>query len=238
MSAHDDAPDSTGAARATPPGPDAVRSSLYTIDGNDPVSRLVDRADLTPADVSEISQVMQAFGKLREAEQKLSDASLRYMKLGRSDMRALHFIIVSRNMGELATPSGIAHHLGISTASTTKLLDRLESAGHIERQRHPHDRRALAIVVTPDTETAAMRSMGTQQARRVRAAARLTPQERRTVIRFLEDMAGELDLRHAPWAAEGQAAGDPAASSATVADPSTTGPSATGPATGRPAGHA
>jgi DNA-binding MarR family transcriptional regulator len=93
----------------------------------------------------------------------------------------------------IATPGAIAAHLHISTASTTKLLDRLERAGHISRRAHPSDRRALAIEITPETHEAAMRTVCRQQAKRFLAAARLTPAERETVMRFLEDMASEIE---------------------------------------------
>src|SRR5690606_22530967 len=91
-----------------------------------------------------------------------------------------------------ATAGGIATHLGISSASTTKLLDRLEEAGHVARSPHPSDRRALSITIAPATRQAAMTTVGRQHARRFLAAARLSAAEREAVIRFLTDMAAEL----------------------------------------------
>lgn len=129
-----------------------VSAGIYDLDANDPHQELVDRSDLSEADIQQISDVMAALGRLREAEQRLSDASLRYMKLNQSDMRALHYLIVCANHGVIATPGAIASRLNISTASTTKLLDRLERAGHVTRRAHPpSDRRALAIAITPET---------------------------------------------------------------------------------------
>jgi len=147
--------------------------------------------------------VMAALGRLREAEDRLSEASLRYMRLNRTDMRALHFLIVAMHSKTIVTPGALAAHLRISTASTTKLLDRLERGGHISRSAHPTDRRALAIAITPETHEAAMQTVGKQQARRFYAAARLTTQEREVVARFLSDMAGELDITGESWATEG-----------------------------------
>ena len=175
-------------------------SSMYHLDSSDPRSELIDRSGFNPADITEISEIMSALGRLRDAEQQLSEASLRYMRLGRTDMQALHFLIVAENTGVIATPSAIAAHLKISSASTTKLLDRLERAGHISRAAHPSDRRALAISITSETREAAMQSVGRQQAKRFHAAARLTSAERRTVIRFLDDMTSEITLRDEGWA--------------------------------------
>ncbi|BCW57044.1 DNA-binding MarR family transcriptional regulator [Paenarthrobacter nicotinovorans] len=176
-----------------------VSSGIYHLDANDPHGELVDRSGLSDQDVQQISDLMAALGRLRDAEQRLTDASLRYMKLNQSDMRALHYLIVCANHGVIATPGAIASRLNISTASTTKLLDRLERAGHVTRRAHPSDRRALAIAITPETHEAAMRTVGRQQAKRFLAAARLTPDERRTVMRFLDDMAQEIEVSEEAW---------------------------------------
>lgn len=180
---------------------DTVATRLYDVDTNDPASALVDRSTTTPEERQEIHAVMQALARFRTAEKALSEASQRYMKLGPTDMRALHYLIVSRNTNAVATPSAIAAHLGISTASTTKLLDRLEAGGHIVRSPHPTDRRALAITITQETHDAAMATIGHAQAQRFNAAARLSPEERRTVIRFLDDMGAELGGAAERWGA-------------------------------------
>jgi len=180
-------------------GSASVSSSLYDMDSNDPESSLIDRSHVSPEVMQEITELMEALGRLRDAEQQLSEASQRYMKLGRSDMRALHFLIVAHHTKSVITPSAIAAHLGISSASTTKLLDRLESGGHIVRARHPNDRRALAISITDETKEAAMQTVGRLQAKRFHAAARLTSEERAVVVRFLDDMTDQIRLRNEAW---------------------------------------
>ncbi|SDB90117.1 DNA-binding transcriptional regulator, MarR family [Raineyella antarctica] len=166
--------------------------SVYDVAANDPSGRLVDRGAVSPADLTQISELMQAMGALRDVEDRLNEASQAYMKLGRTDMRALHFLIVSENRGQIVTGAAIAAHLHITSASTTKLLDRLERAGHITRSPHPSDRRASAIRITEQTRQVATDTVGVYQSRRFHAAARLTPQEREVVIRFLRDTAREL----------------------------------------------
>ncbi|MGO2746756.1 MarR family winged helix-turn-helix transcriptional regulator [Microbacterium sp.] len=183
-----------------PPRPFAPGTGIYELDVNDPTGELVDRSAVSSSEMQEINALMRALGGLRDAEQKLSEASLRYMKLNHTDMRALHFLIVCENSGSIATPGAIASHLDISTASTTKLLDRLERGDHITRSPHPSDRRALAIAITPSTRKSAIDTVGRQHARRFIAAARLTPAERETVTRFLTDMKNEIALGDEPWA--------------------------------------
>lgn len=185
------------------PGPDGLsHSAIYDVDASDPRSSLIDRTGIEPEDLRQISVLMGAIAELREAEERLSVASRRYMQLNDTDMRALHYLIVCANRDVIATPSGIAQHLGISTAATTKLLDRLEKGGHIHRAPHPTDRRALTITISKETRHAAMETVGRQQSKRFYAAARLTHAERDVVIRFLSDMTNEIALRGEAWAAD------------------------------------
>lgn len=184
----------------TPDG--LTHSAIYDVDASDPRSTLVDRQGVPPEELRQIARLMESLANLREAEQKLSQASRRYMRLNETDMRALHYLIVCANRQLVATPGGIAHHLGVSTAATTKLLDRLEKGGHITRAPHPTDRRALHIAITPETRLAAMETVGRQQAKRFYSAARLSPAEREVVIRFLADMTEEITLRDEPWLQE------------------------------------
>lgn len=179
---------------------DSISRHLYEVDSSDPHSQLVDRSEIAPEHVAQIGRLMKSLSVLREAEEALSSASQKYMKLSQQDMRALHFLIVAKNRHETVTPGMLAAHLSISAASTTKLLNRLEKGGHIVRRVHETDRRAFAIEITPETETSAMQTVGQQQARRFYAAARLTSDEREVVIRFLDDMAQEIAITNAAWA--------------------------------------
>ncbi len=116
----------------------------------------------------------------------MSEASQRYMKLGETDMRALRLLIAAQRQGVVVTPGSIAEHLAISTASTTKLLDRLERGGHIRRLPHPTDRRSLTIEITDDTRVAARETVGRAHARRFDVVAALSPEERAVVADFFD----------------------------------------------------
>lgn len=168
----------------------------------DPAGRLVHTSGLPDAEVGQVVRVMDALFRWREAEQRSSRASRAYMQLGETDMKALRFVIVRTEQGHHVTAREIADHLGISSASTTKLLDRLEAGGHIRRTPHPTDRRAIAVVVSPETRRAAERTVGREHARRFQVAAALTPDERETVIRFLDALSATTasDQESAPEA--------------------------------------
>lgn len=151
--------------------------------------RMVDLGGIDEAELGQIIRVMDAMFRWREAESRVSAASRGYMKLGETDMKALRLIIVLADQGKQVTASDIAQHLGISSAATTKLLDRLENANHIVRERHASDRRAIAVVVTPETRSAAERTVGREHARRFKLVASLPQEDREAVIRFLDAMS-------------------------------------------------
>jgi DNA-binding MarR family transcriptional regulator len=155
----------------------------------DPHQVLIPRDGMETAELEGIMEVLAAVRRWREAEQSMNEQSRSDMKLGDNDMKAMRFIIVSTNQGTVVTPGMIAEHLGISTASTTKLLDRLADAGHITRSAHPSDRRAVVITVNPLAHAEVQETIGRLHAKRFQVAARLAPHEREVVIRFLDELA-------------------------------------------------
>lgn len=170
----------------------------------DPDQQLVDYSTMSEAEIAQVMRVLVGIREWREAEQRISLQSRNNMRLNETDMKALRFLVVSKNQGIIVTPGALAAFLKISSASTTKLLDRLARAGHIDRSPHPTDRRALMITITQRTHEQVRDTVGRTHARRFDAAKRLTPQEREVVIRFLHDLSGtssvpdgEIDYEHA-----------------------------------------
>ena len=159
----------------------------------DPASQLVNRENLSEHDVDEIVEMMAALSAWHRAAERMSLASRRYMRLNANDMRAVRFLIAAENAGEPATARALAEHLGISSAATTKLLDRLEEGGHVLRLPYPGDRRALALRVSAETRLAAREGVGRVHARRFAAAARLSPSDRAVVTGFLKALAATED---------------------------------------------
>ena len=68
-----------------------------------------------------------------------------------TDMTALNLI-----MTDPMTPGTLAKALNLSASATTSVLDRLEKAGHVTRERDPDDRRRVELqVLDRATELAA-----------------------------------------------------------------------------------
>ncbi|WP_175988953.1 MarR family winged helix-turn-helix transcriptional regulator [Microbacterium tenebrionis] len=149
-------------------------------------SDLAHRSDLTAQEIEQCYRVLEALREWQVASRALAEASKRYMKLNESDMRAIRMIIRATESGEIVTPKDVAHEVGISSASTTKLVDRLVAGGHLVRVPHPHDRRTTCLEVTESTRLSAHETIGRQHARRFSAAASLSADDREAVIRFLE----------------------------------------------------
>jgi DNA-binding MarR family transcriptional regulator len=81
---------------------------------------------------------------LAAAMEQLDEVAARIYGLNRTDMRALE--IVSR-LGAL-TPTELARKLGFTTGGVTTVIDRLENAGYVRRQKDRSDRRRLMVEVT------------------------------------------------------------------------------------------
>lgn len=158
-----------------------------------PESDLIDRSDLSDQDVDQCFRLLEALREWQAASRALSEASKRYMKLNESDMRAIRMIIRATEQNQVVTPGDVAREVGISSASTTKLVDRLVAGGHLIRVPHPRDRRTTCLEVTESTRRSAHDTIGRQHARRFSAAASMTPDDREAAIRFLNALA-EADV--------------------------------------------
>lgn len=86
-------------------------------------------------------------------------------------------------------PQALSGRLGISSGSTTELIDRLERAGHIHRRRDLTDRRRITL----DATEAAMQRSVAELAPLLGAldalAARFTEKERATITDYLRNAA-------------------------------------------------
>lgn len=115
------------------------------------------------------------------------------MDMNATDLAALRMLVMREQGGMAVSPHDLARHLRISTASTTKLLDRMESSGHLERHPHPRDRRARVIVLTDESRSTFYRHFGAQLSKMRGLADDYSEQELRTITRFLSELSSVLD---------------------------------------------
>ncbi|WP_417512238.1 MarR family winged helix-turn-helix transcriptional regulator [Microbacterium sp.] len=156
-------------------------------------SDLIDQSGLSADEVDRCFRVLEGLREYQNAARALSEASKRYMKLNESDMRAIRMILRSAQQDRIVTPKDIAREVGISGASTTKLVDRLVEGGHLVRVPHPSDRRTTRLEVTESTRQSSRDTIGRQHARRFAVAASMSDDDRVAVIRFFKAMV-DADL--------------------------------------------
>ncbi|TDE98792.1 MarR family transcriptional regulator [Occultella glacieicola] len=137
--------------------------------------------------------MLEALRVFRSSDQELRQRVSASMRMNVRDLQALQFVISAQNRDELATPRGVAAHLHISTASTTKLLDRLTRSGHLERAPHPTDRRSLLISATQHAHEEVRERLAPMHARMAEIARDVPSHARPAVVQFLRRMAAQLD---------------------------------------------
>jgi DNA-binding MarR family transcriptional regulator len=108
-----------------------------------------------------------------------------------SKLRALDLLARHGGMrvGELAA------EVGIDDATATRLVDRLEGFGVVERRREPGDRRATTVVLTPAGEVLVDAIAAQRQLFFCDVLEALTQREREELLRLTEKAAVALRTR-------------------------------------------
>lgn len=116
------------------------------------------------------------------------DAAGSRKDMHRTDLNALAVIMRHTAKGLVVTPGVLRKELHLSSPATTALIDRLDSSGHVIRERHGSDRRQVQLRMTPKAfqDGGAMfmplsRHMGA-------AMAEFSPEELDLVTRFMTAM--------------------------------------------------
>ena len=155
------------------------------------------------ADNDSIVAILHALRQFRRSDQDLRRRMSADMDMNENDMQALQIVIAAEKNHQVATPRDLATALGISTASTTKLLDRLTASGHLERHPHPTDRRALAITATEHAHDEIRERLERMHIAMREIAARVPESARRDVADFLIRMSEHLDSEAIPPLSQG-----------------------------------
>ncbi|KQP56715.1 MarR family winged helix-turn-helix transcriptional regulator [Agreia sp. Leaf283] len=131
---------------------------------------------------------LNALRKYRVAEMAMRRRTRAALRLNETDVTALRFVVNAERDSRAVSPKDLAVHLGISSASTTVLVDRLEASGHLLRDRHPSDGRAVVLTATPTTHADMREVFGDMHSRMMDVARQLDPHEATIVTAFLDQM--------------------------------------------------
>lgn len=94
---------------------------------------------------------IEAMGMLIEAHNEVTNATVCELPTVTKAPLPWFGVLVrlARSPGGQLRMTELARDMTISTSGLTRLVDRLEAAGHVERRSCPEDRRGLNAVITP-----------------------------------------------------------------------------------------
>jgi DNA-binding MarR family transcriptional regulator len=133
-------------------------------------------------------RVLDALREYCAAEAAMRKRTRESMGMGETDLLAIRLLLRAQRTGRDLGPKDLARALGISSASTTILVDRLVASGHVERRAHPTDRRALIVVPTVDSDSEVRATLDRMHSRMIAVADDLDASEAEVVTRFLRAM--------------------------------------------------
>lgn len=102
-----------------------------------------------------------------------------------TDVRALICLLDAARAGEPATVGLLGARLGLNSAGTTAVIDRLERLGYVSRVRDDRDRRRVLLRVEPEAIRVGQEFFGPVIDRLVGELESFGPAEREAVRRFL-----------------------------------------------------
>jgi DNA-binding MarR family transcriptional regulator len=106
-----------------------------------------------------------------------------------TDVRALIHLLDADRAGVPATAGWLGSQLGLTSPSTTALIDRLENAGHVRRERSPADRRKVEIRVSDQAVALGWTFFGPLLTGMVGAMRPFKPDDLDTVEALLREVA-------------------------------------------------
>ena len=116
------------------------------------------------------------------------DRRLQSLGLTQAQWRAI--VHLSRSEG--MTQAALAESLEIQPITLTRLIDRMETAGWVERRTHPLDRRAVQLYLTAQSQPI-LEQMHARAADTLNEATRgVTPRAQRQLVATLEQLKHNL----------------------------------------------
>ncbi|SCL15656.1 DNA-binding transcriptional regulator, MarR family [Micromonospora nigra] len=112
--------------------------------------------------------------------------------LGTTDLHALIAVMDAELYGDPMTPGRLGRQLNLSSGSVTALVDRLERAGHIRRDRDATDRRKVLLHYADRGAALAMDFFRPLGRRTDEVMARFSDEELETVHRFMSAMTTSM----------------------------------------------
>ena len=133
------------------------------------------------------SDTLQLIMELTDVSGLLPHAIARRTGLSESELHSLRHLLA----GPLG-PNDLARTLGVTSAASSGIVDRLESRGHVSRQAHPTDKRRTVVVISDSGRTEILAELRPMFEGLVAADARLNDDDRQVVDAYLRDIIAAI----------------------------------------------
>lgn len=135
----------------------------------------------------------RALRRLQSAMTEAEAALGRRMRMHPTDLAAMGYLSAAEGP---VGPGDLAHRLALSPAAATELVDRLTTAGHVERHRDLADRRRIRLEPSEEAVGSVLGQLSSLLAALDGAVRDADEQDRAAIRRFLD----RATAAYAAWA--------------------------------------
>lgn len=125
--------------------------------------------------------------ELTEVSGALPHAIARRTGLSESELHSLRHLLA----GPIG-PNDLARTLGVTSAASSGIVDRLESRGHVTRHAHPTDKRRTVVAISDSGRAEVLAQMRPMFEGLVAADAKLDDAQRAVVEGYLRDLISAM----------------------------------------------
>ncbi|MFJ6677847.1 MarR family winged helix-turn-helix transcriptional regulator [Microbacterium sp. NPDC091382] len=147
--------------------------------------------DEAPGQRDRARRVLEALRTYRAAESAMRRRTRDSMSMGENELLALRFLL--RQPDHSARPAELVKYLGVTSASITTMLDRLEKSGRVERVANPTDRRSIFVRATAHADDEVRETLGRMHGLMYDVAVAMEPEAQEHVVDFLRRMSDAVD---------------------------------------------
>lgn len=139
------------------------------------------------------SEGLEALREFQNAEAAMRQRTLDAMGLTDNELHAVRVVLGRSDEDRPVKPMDVTLALGISSASTTAILDRLESSGHLRRVPHPSDRRSVLLQPTEHARSEVGDTLRALDERLAETARSFGPGDTEVIVQFFSRMRAAMD---------------------------------------------
>ncbi|KQO61450.1 MarR family winged helix-turn-helix transcriptional regulator [Curtobacterium sp. Leaf261] len=141
----------------------------------------------------EVDDVVAALARVEVSDAMLRSRLRAHLGINSTDLAALQYIDRCETAGRGAYAKDLAPLLGVTSAAMTTILDRLSSAGHVQREPDPASRRTRLLTLTSGTRSQLATTIGETQGKLRDLVESMSRRDRSRAVRLMDDIRAALD---------------------------------------------